>query len=113
MDSELKDIFIGRIIQQKVDEKGMQYAEFARRINMARTSLYYLFNAKSIDVERLILISKVLEYDFISEIYRHNNSCNNKKETFIHIPIVDGKFNIEGLPDSLLQLLKKEIEERT
>lgn len=63
MDSELKDIFIGRIIQQKVDEKGMQYAEFARRINMARTSLYYLFNAKSIDVERLILISKVLGYD--------------------------------------------------
>ncbi len=58
MDSELKDIFIGRIIQQKVDEKGMQYAEFARRINMARTSLYYLFNAKSIDVERLFSYQK-------------------------------------------------------
>lgn len=61
--------YIDEIIKAKVDEQGIGYAEFARRINCARTSLYNLFNSKSIDVERLLIISEVLNFNFIEEVY--------------------------------------------
>lgn len=65
----LKNIFIGPLIRQKVDERGMTYAEFANRINMSRTNVYRVFESKSLDVERLMVISSVLDYDFIHEVY--------------------------------------------
>ncbi|ANU56384.1 hypothetical protein ADH74_19255 [Bacteroides caecimuris] len=41
VESKFKDIYIGKLIQQKVDERGISYAEFARQIHCARTSLYH------------------------------------------------------------------------
>lgn len=66
---DLKDIFIGALIRQKVDESGMTYAEFAHRIHTSRTNVYRIFESKSVDTERLIIISSVLDYDFIHEVY--------------------------------------------
>lgn len=66
---DLKDIYIGALIRKKVDESGMAYAEFAHRINTSRTNIYRIFESKSIDIERLIRISAVLDYDFIHEVY--------------------------------------------
>ena len=65
----MKNIHIGKAIKQKVRERGLRVADFANAIHCNRTNVYDIFNRKSIDVEQLILISKVLEYDFISEIY--------------------------------------------
>lgn len=53
----------------------MPYKEFARRINCERHSLYYLFGCRSIDVERLMLISRVLGYDFLSNVYLNGESA--------------------------------------
>jgi AcrR family transcriptional regulator len=47
----------------------MSIAEFARRINCDRTTVYYTFEKKTIDIEQLELISKVLGYDFIRNVY--------------------------------------------
>lgn len=63
------NIHIGSIIRQVLDRSGMTYKEFARNINCERQSLYYLFGCKSIDVDRLILISRVLGYDFLRNVY--------------------------------------------
>jgi transcriptional regulator with XRE-family HTH domain len=65
----MKNVHIGKAIKQKVKERGLRVADFANAIHCNRTNVYDIFNRKSIDVEQLILISKVLEYDFISEIY--------------------------------------------
>jgi transcriptional regulator with XRE-family HTH domain len=65
----MKNIHIGKAIKQKVQEHGLRVADFANAIHCNRTNVYDIFNRKSIDVEQLILISKVLEYDFISEVY--------------------------------------------
>jgi transcriptional regulator with XRE-family HTH domain len=65
----MKNIHIGKAIKQKVKERGLRVTDFADAIHCNRTNVYDIFNRKSIDVEQLILISKVLEYDFISEIY--------------------------------------------
>lgn len=47
----------------------MSYAEFARLINVDRTTVYNIVRSKSIDIDRLLLISKVLNYSFIEEVY--------------------------------------------
>jgi hypothetical protein len=47
----------------------MNIAEFSRKIHCDRTTIYYLFKQKSIDIERLELISRVLDFDFIREVY--------------------------------------------
>ena len=66
----MNNIHIGDIIKQKVFENSITVKEFADRINCERTSVYYTFKQKSIDIEKLIKISEVLEYDFIHEVYK-------------------------------------------
>lgn len=53
----------------------MPYREFARRINCERQTLYHLFKCRSIDVERLMLISRVLGYDFLRNVYMRENAA--------------------------------------
>lgn len=106
-----KDIFIGEVIRRKVDEKGIPYAEFARRINCARTSLYHIFNSKSIDVERLLLIATVLEYDFIGEIYSYKTKPMQVEMPFLQLPLKNGIVDFSHLPKEFLHNLKHQIED--
>ncbi len=57
-----------------MQERGLRVADFAKAIHCNRTNVYDIFTRKSIDIEQLLLISKVLNYDFISEIYLQNKS---------------------------------------
>ena len=59
----------GEIIKQKVKECGIKITDFAKAIHCNRNNVYSIFRRKSIDIELLLLISKVLQYDFINEIY--------------------------------------------
>lgn len=70
--------FIGEIIKNKVDESGMNYAEFARKLNCSRTTVYNIFKKKSLDIDMLMTISKILDYDFLAEVYGlYHNPTNN------------------------------------
>ncbi len=109
VDSKFKDIYIGRIIQQKVDERGMSYAEFARQIHCARTSLYTIFNSKSIDIERLLLISDVLQYDFISNVYLGRRKTGDASQPYIQLPLTSKGIDTSHLPDELVEWLKKHL----
>ncbi|MBO5249640.1 MAG: helix-turn-helix transcriptional regulator [Muribaculaceae bacterium] len=66
---DFKKIHIGERIAEKLRDKKMTYAEFARCINVDRSTVYNILRSKSIDIERLLLISKVLDYNFIEEVY--------------------------------------------
>jgi len=66
---DLKNIHIGKNIQEKFEETGMSIAEFARRINCDRTTVYYTFKREDISIGQLELISKVLGHDFFRDIY--------------------------------------------
>ncbi|GHT61502.1 hypothetical protein AGMMS50239_12540 [Bacteroidia bacterium] len=70
---QMKDIHIGTIIKQKFQKKSMTIGEFANNIHHSRTGIYALFKKKSIDTELLINISRVLDYDFIHEVYLPKN----------------------------------------
>ena len=109
MEPKFKDIYIGKIIQQKVDERHISYAEFARQIHCARTSLYHIFNSKNIDVERLLLISEVLQYDFISEVYLSKKIQTEQDSPCIVLPFKDKELDLSHLPQELLELLKQQL----
>lgn len=109
VETKFKDIYIGKLIQQKVDERGISYAEFARQIHCARTSLYHIFNSKNIDVERLLLISEVLQYDFINEVYLRKLKQPDDQAPYIVIPFKDKGIDTSDIPQTLLELLKKQL----
>lgn len=109
VETKFKDIYIGKLIQQKVDERGISYAEFARQIHCARTSLYHIFNSKNIDVERLLLISEVLQYDFINEVYLRKLKQPDDQAPYIVIPFKDKGIDTSDISQTLLELLKKQL----
>ncbi len=112
MRQPLKDVYIGEIIKAKVDEQGIGYAEFARRINCARTSLYNLFNSKSIDVERLLIISEVLNFNFIEEVYLKESRTSVSDLACIQLPLKDGTIDVSSIPKEILLILNKAIEDK-
>ncbi|MEG1562369.1 MAG: helix-turn-helix transcriptional regulator [Bacteroides sp.] len=70
----MQNIHIGNIIRLKLEESSLSIAEFASKINRTRTTVYDIFNRKSIDIDLLLSISKVLNYNFLEKIYLVNNS---------------------------------------
>ena len=74
-----REIFIGPIIKQKLDESPYTVALFAREIGRSRKSAYILFKAKSIDTDLLYQISKLLHYDFFKLYMNDSEYENNAK----------------------------------
>ena len=58
---------IGREIQQKLKEQGRTVTWFANAIHCDRSNVYKLFCQPSMDVARLMEISRVLGYNFVQE----------------------------------------------
>lgn len=50
--------------------KGMSYATLARLLYLDRSTIYWMLKQKSIDSERLYLLSKILHHDFFAEAYQ-------------------------------------------
>lgn len=53
-------------------ERGMRTADFAEAIHCSRPNVHSIFQRKSIDIQQLITISEVLEYDFLKLYYEEN-----------------------------------------
>jgi len=70
----MQNIHVGEMIKQKVKERGIKITDFAQAIHCNRNNVYSIYRRKSIDIELLLRISKVLQYDFINEI------CNKDTE---------------------------------
>lgn len=111
MGQRLNNIYIGELIRQKVEELHWKYSDFARAINCSRSSLYNLFNSKDISVEKLILISRVLDYDFISEVYL--SKCKGLElggKPFIAIPLNEDTIDASAMPRYLLDWLRDQLD---
>ena len=66
---DIDSIHIGNIIKEKWVEKAMTVTEFSTHLHLSRTAAYAIFKRKSIDINLLIKISEVLDYDFIRHVY--------------------------------------------
>ncbi|MDR0682198.1 MAG: helix-turn-helix domain-containing protein [Dysgonamonadaceae bacterium] len=66
---------IGRLIEQKVKERGINMNDFAAAIHCSRSNAYSIFHRKSINIDLLQLVSEALKYDFV-EIYNKSLDMN-------------------------------------
>ena len=105
----MSNIHIGSIIKQKVEESPFTIKEFADKINCERTTVYHIFKHKSIDIERLIKISEVLNYDFISEVYQKQDSgvIFPSQTIFIAVEVDADSLQQLILPKEFIRLVKK------
>ncbi len=104
----MKNIHIGQLIKEKFEErqqvdKHLTKASFARQINVHRSTLYLLFSQKSIDIELLINISKVLSYSFIETVYLQRPVAQANK-VFVGVEFEVDELGCLPLPANCLQL---------
>ena len=77
-----KEIHIGNIIKQKVEEKGMSKTEFADAIHCGRRNIYHIFKREHItNKEQLQFISHALNFDFA--LLQHGTKAHTKKHLVI------------------------------
>lgn len=70
-----KSVNIGLIIEQKLNELGINKSEFGRRIGIANQNVNRILERKSIDTDKLIEISNALGYNFFSEFIDEGNNA--------------------------------------
>ena len=110
----LKDIYIGNVIREKFEQKrandrNFTKAEFARRVGIHRSTIYPLFHQKSIDIELLINISEVLEYNFIEEIYVANQKVRENR-IVIGIEVSEEQLQKSDLLKEFMNVIKGKSE---
>jgi hypothetical protein len=106
----MNNIHLGSIIKQKLRERAMSIKEFSNKIHCDRTTVYDIFKRKSIDIERLLLISQVLDYNFIEEVYqkRTNVPLPASQTIFVCVEIDKSALAKLDLPDGFILLVKPE-----
>ena len=82
------DLHIGQLIKTVFERSGMTVSDFARLLNCERTNIYTIFKRRTIDVELLINISKILNYNFFEDILKETN-LNIKTTHDINIKLRD------------------------
>ncbi len=82
------NLHIGQLIKTVFERSGISVAEFARQLNCERTNVYTIFKRRTIDVELLVNISKVLEYNFFEDVLKETN-LNTKTTHDINIKLQD------------------------
>jgi len=65
----LESVNIGNIIKQKLIASLMPINKFADRLGCDRSVVDNIFNNESIDIDRLVRISEILDFDFIHIYY--------------------------------------------
>ena len=67
----LKDIFIGKYIQDRIKELNIPETRIANFIGCDEKLLQEYYNAKSVEADVLLRFSKILEYDFFRLYSQH------------------------------------------
>jgi transcriptional regulator with XRE-family HTH domain len=87
---KIERVNLGEIVRQKVEEKGLSQAEFAKRIGIARQNVVKLVFAKaSLDTNLVCRISEELGCNLFD--YFKSNTANDKTELKATITIEIGK----------------------
>ena len=64
---EIKEAHIGQLVKKVFDDSGMTVSELARRLHCERTNVYTIFRRRSLDVEQLAKLSKILNHNFLED----------------------------------------------
>lgn len=69
----------GERVKEVFDASGLSVSEFAQRLNCHRQNVYDIFKRYDIELSLLQRISKVLEHDFVTELYAAKGSKKTLK----------------------------------
>ena len=92
-----------------MDAQHWNYSDFARAINVSRSSVYNIFSSSDISIGRLLQISRVLNYDFIKDIVEHKCDGGSKEAPYITLPIRGRRIDLSDLPDEIISLIRSEL----
>ena len=70
-------VFIGKLIKEITERRGISKSELGRRLNMSPTNVHKIFKRETIDTGLLHKISEVLEYDF----FQYYTNLHKEAET--------------------------------
>lgn len=84
----------GKKIKEHFVASGLSVSEFARRLNCHRQNVYDIFRREVIDVGLLQRISRVLEHDFVAELYGTKGSKVTLKFSVTVEIAEDGQYKI-------------------
>lgn len=85
-----EEIHIGRLVKSVFDESGLTVAELARQLYCERTNVYAIFRRKSIDVEMLARLSKILNHNFLDDAMRLYGLTATLSPTLnLQVPLTD------------------------
>lgn len=82
----INDVNVGLLIEQRLNQLGISKSEFGRRIGVAQQNVNRILEKTSIDTDKLIKISKALEYNFFRDFVpdedlqstpNQSSSCGN------------------------------------
>jgi len=81
---QMRNIHIGSLIKEQFEkkmesDKHFNKTVFANMIHVHRSTIYPMFEHKSIDIDLLMRISEALGYDFIKEVYSEKQDENECK----------------------------------
>ena len=87
-------IHAGKKVKEHFAASGLSVSEFARRLNCHRQNVYDIFRREVIDVGLLQRISRVLEHDFVTELYGSQNSTKVTLKFAVTVEIENGKCKV-------------------
>lgn len=90
----IKKHHIGELIKKQAKELHISNTEFAKLLNCDRSTINYLFKQPSIDLYRLIDISKILNHDFIGNYFCEHCASRQNVETVKTIDITNKDLKI-------------------
>lgn len=77
----VKDIIIGKCIEQRINELGMSKSEFAKKIGVLQPNVGRILESDNIKTDKLVEISNALGFNFF-QLYSSNGS---EKTTLLNV----------------------------
>ena len=90
-------VHAGEKVKKYFEASGMSVSEFARRLNCHRQNVYDIFRRQNIDLSLLQRISKVLEHDFVTELYGTRQTSKITLKFAITVEIDNGQYKVTSV----------------
>ena len=90
-------VHAGEKVKEYFEASGMSVTEFARRVNCHRQNVYDIFKRQNIDLSLLQRISKVLEHDFVTELYGTRQTSKITLKFAITVEIDNGQYKVTSV----------------
>jgi transcriptional regulator with XRE-family HTH domain len=87
-------VHAGEKVKKYFEASGMSVSEFARRLNCHRQNVYDIFKRQNIDLSLLQRISRVLEHDFVTELYGSKNNARITLKFAVTVELENGECKV-------------------